>query len=104
MDISPADDELELPSVISPEFIDKMIARFCLNKRIKKEDALLIIDQVTMVLEKQPSLVEFELPKDTTLTICGDLHGESPLSIAIMGCFKRSYWIGYLERTAFRSG
>ena len=77
MDTLPADEEVELPPVITQEHIDKMIAGFCLDKRIKKDNALRIIDQAAVALENQPSLVEFELPKDATLTICGDLHGES---------------------------
>ncbi|KAF9953515.1 hypothetical protein BGZ70_000220 [Mortierella alpina] len=61
---------------ITKEFVDDMIERFVAQKKIHKRYAYEIILQVRKYFMEQPSLVDVDIPEDSKLTICGDVHGQ----------------------------
>ncbi|CAG8474608.1 974_t:CDS:10 [Diversispora eburnea] len=54
---------------ITKEFIEQMIEHFKNQMKIHRKFAY-------QIMLKTPSLVDVEIPKDCTITVCGDVHGQ----------------------------
>ena len=66
----------ELGEEMTQEFIDDMIARFRDQKTLHRKYVYRIVLKVKEILDKEPTMVEVEIPKGHTLTVCGDTHGK----------------------------
>lgn len=61
---------------MTQEFIDDMIQRFKNGKKIHKKYVFQIIKAVRDIVYDEPTMVEMDVAADTTLTVCGDTHGQ----------------------------
>eukprot|EP00124_Ichthyophonus_hoferi_P000627 Ihof_evm20s24 gene=Ihof_evmTU20s24 len=61
---------------VTPEFIVELTEHFRSEKRLHKKYAYQILVRIKEYFEKQPSLVDVAVPKDSKFTICGDIHGQ----------------------------
>ena len=66
----------KLGTEMTQDFIDDMITRFKTAKTIHRKYVFQIIHAVYQISMKEPTMVEMEIPKGSTLTICGDTHGQ----------------------------
>jgi serine/threonine-protein phosphatase 5 len=79
-------DGYRLTNGMTREFIDDMITRFKINKRIHKDyvhhalgflmKVYKILFDIKELLMKEPTMLEISIPNGHTLTICGDTHGQ----------------------------
>ena len=69
-------DGARLDKEMTQEFIDDMISRFQNGKKLHKKYVFQIIKAVYDIVYEEPTLVEMEISPDTTLTVCGDTHGQ----------------------------
>ncbi|KAI9741933.1 MAG: hypothetical protein M1834_000322 [Cirrosporium novae-zelandiae] len=69
-------DGVRLGEEMTQEFIDDMIERFKNGKRLHKKYVYQIIKAVRNIVYEEPTMVDIEIQKQTTLTICGDTHGQ----------------------------
>jgi serine/threonine-protein phosphatase 5 len=76
MVVEPDYDGVRLDKEMTQEFIDDMIQRFKDQKKLHKKYVYQIVLAVKELVYNEPTMVEIEVPKDTTLTICGDTHGK----------------------------
>lgn len=72
-------DGVRLGDEMTQEFIDDMIERFKTGKKLHKKYVYQIVIAVKKIVYDEPTMVEVDIPKDTTLTVCGDTHGKMPL-------------------------
>lgn len=70
-------DGVRLEKEMTQEFIDDMIERFKNGKKIPKKYVYQIVIAVKKIVYDEATMVEMEIPKDATLTVCGDTHGQS---------------------------
>lgn len=68
-------DGAELGEEMTQEFIDDMIERFRVEKKIHRKYVFRIILAVKDIVNSEPTMVEMSIPKEHTLTVCGDTHG-----------------------------
>jgi serine/threonine-protein phosphatase 5 len=68
-------DGAELGEEMTQEFIDDMIKRFRDQKTLHRKYVYRIVLKVKEILDKEPTMVEVEIPEGHTLTVCGDTHG-----------------------------
>jgi serine/threonine-protein phosphatase 5 len=61
---------------MTQEFIDDMIARFRDQKTLHRKYVYRIVLKVREILDKEPTMVEVDVQKGHTLTVCGDTHGQ----------------------------
>ncbi|KPI42575.1 Serine/threonine-protein phosphatase T [Cyphellophora attinorum] len=66
----------KLGDVMTQEFIDDMIERFKNGKKIHRKYVFQIIKAVKELVYAEATMVEMEVEKDTSLTVCGDTHGQ----------------------------
>ncbi|KFY07017.1 hypothetical protein V492_07527 [Pseudogymnoascus sp. VKM F-4246] len=69
-------DGVRLGDEMTQEFIDDMIERFKNGKKIHKKYVYQIIIATKKLVYDEPTMVEVDIPKDATLTVCGDTHGQ----------------------------
>jgi serine/threonine-protein phosphatase 5 len=77
MVVEPVYDGAELGEEMTQEFIDDMIQRFRDQKTLHRKYVYRIVLKVREILDKEPTMVEVEVPKGHTLTVCGDTHGKT---------------------------
>lgn len=70
-------DGVHLGKEMTPEFINDMLERFKHGKKIHKKYVYQIVMAVKNIVYDEPTMVEMEIEDDTTLTVCGDTHGQS---------------------------
>ncbi|KAI9307747.1 Metallo-dependent phosphatase-like protein [Cunninghamella echinulata] len=61
---------------VDEAFVKQMVERFKDQKKIHKKYAFMIILAVREYMLQAPSLIDIQVPKDGTLTVCGDVHGQ----------------------------
>jgi len=61
---------------ITLKFVKDMIEAFKAQKQIHNKYAYKILSQVKEFLQKQPSLVNIDVPEDGVFNVCGDVHGQ----------------------------
>jgi len=61
---------------ITKEFIEGMMERFRIQKKIHQKYAFQIILAVRKIMLETPSLVDITIPQNSNLTVCGDVHGQ----------------------------
>lgn len=69
-------DGVRLETEMTQEFIDDMIERFKTGKKIHRRYVFQIIKAVRNIVYNEPTMVEMEVQPGTTLTVCGDTHGQ----------------------------
>ncbi|CAK7217909.1 Palmitoyl-protein thioesterase 1 [Sporothrix bragantina] len=69
-------DGVRLGDEMTQEFIDDMTERFKTGKKIHLKYVYQIIIAVTKIVHAEPTMKEVAVPDDTTLTVCGDTHGQ----------------------------
>ena len=69
-------DGVRLGDNMTQEFIDDMIERFKNGKKIHKKYVFQIIKAVKEIVYDEATMVEMKVQPDTTLTVCGDTHGQ----------------------------
>lgn len=69
-------DGVRLGNEMTQEFIDDMVERFKNGKRLHKKYVYQIVKAVRDITYAEPTMVEVQVAKDTTLTVCGDTHGQ----------------------------
>jgi serine/threonine-protein phosphatase 5 len=69
-------DGVNLEKEMTQEFIDDMIMRFKDGKKIHKRYVFQIIQAVRNIVYDEATMVEMEVEPNTTLTVCGDTHGQ----------------------------
>ena len=69
-------DGAKLGKEMSQEYIDDMIRRFKNGKKIHRKHVFQIIAAVRNIVYEEPTMVEMEVQKGHTLTVCGDTHGQ----------------------------
>lgn len=69
-------DGVRLEKEMTQEFIDDMIERFKNGKKIHKKYVYQIVLAVKKIVYDEATMVEMKIPDGTTLTVCGDTHGE----------------------------
>jgi serine/threonine-protein phosphatase 5 len=76
MEVDGKYDGARLDKEMTQEFIDDMITRFINGKKIHKKYVFQIIQAVRNIVYDEPTMVEMEIEAGTTLTVCGDTHGQ----------------------------
>jgi serine/threonine-protein phosphatase 5 len=76
MEVDATYDGVRLKDEMTQEFIDDMIERFKTGKKLPRKYVFQIIKAVRDIVYDEPTMVEVEVPADTTLTVCGDTHGQ----------------------------
>ncbi|CAJ0646230.1 81_t:CDS:10 [Entrophospora sp. SA101] len=61
---------------ITLEFVKEMLDYFKDQKKIHRKYAYKIILSVRNLMLEVPSLVDIDIPKDSKITVCGDIHGQ----------------------------
>lgn len=79
-------DGARLGSEMTQEFIDDMTERFKNGKKLHRKYVYQIILAVKKIVYDESTMVEMEIPSDTTLTVCGDTHGEHSARMALGRC------------------
>lgn len=69
-------DGVRLGDEMTQEFIDDMTERFKEGKKIHLKYVYQILLAVTKIVHAEPTMKEVVVPDDTTLTVCGDTHGQ----------------------------
>ncbi|KIH88664.1 protein phosphatase 5 [Sporothrix brasiliensis 5110] len=69
-------DGVRLGDEMTQEFIDDMTERFKEGKKIHLKYVYQILLAVTKIVHDEPTMKEVMVPDDTTLTVCGDTHGQ----------------------------
>ncbi|KAK7546247.1 Metallo-dependent phosphatase-like protein [Phyllosticta citricarpa] len=69
-------DGARLGNEMTQEFIDDMIQRFKDGKKIHKKYVYQIILAVKELVYNEPTMVEYDVPEGTKITVCGDTHGQ----------------------------
>ncbi|KAI9857002.1 MAG: hypothetical protein M1824_005034 [Vezdaea acicularis] len=69
-------DGVRLGKEMTQEFIDDMISRFKSGKKLHRRYVFQIVMAVKNIVYKEATMVEMEVAPDTTLTVCGDTHGQ----------------------------
>lgn len=76
MQVEDTYDGVRLKDEMTQEFIDDMIQRFKNGKTIHKKYVFQIIKAVRDIVYNEPTMVEVDVAPETTLTVCGDTHGQ----------------------------
>lgn len=61
---------------MTKEFIEDMIQRFKDGKKIHRKYVYQIIIAVKELVYNEPTMVEYDVPEGTKITVCGDTHGK----------------------------
>ncbi|OJD29196.1 serine threonine protein phosphatase ppt1 [Diplodia corticola] len=61
---------------MTKEFIEDMIQRFKDGKKIHRKYVYQIIIAVKELVYNEPTMVEYDVPEGTKITVCGDTHGQ----------------------------
>ena len=76
IEVEKAYDGAKLGKEMTQDFIDDMITRFKNGKKIHRRYVFQIIKAVRNLVYDEATMVEMEVSPDTTLTVCGDTHGQ----------------------------
>lgn len=68
-------DGVRLEKEMTKEFIEDMIQRFKDGKKLHRKYVYQIIIAVKELVYNEPTMVEYEVPEGTKITVCGDTHG-----------------------------
>lgn len=98
MVVEPEYDGVRLDKEMTQEFIDDMIERFKNGKKLHKKYVYQIVLAVKKIVYDEATMVEMEIPDDSTLTVCGDTHGKNVPCL----CW-RYYLTNKCHRSIFRS-
>ncbi|GBB84911.1 hypothetical protein RclHR1_01150015 [Rhizophagus clarus] len=63
-------------NIITKKFIEEMMEHFKNKKKIHKKYAYQIILEFRKMMLETPTLVDINIPQNSRLTICGDIHGQ----------------------------
>ena len=74
--IEDAYDGVRLGDKMTQEFIDDMIERFKVGKKIHRKHVFQIILAVKELVYNEPTMVEVKVKSGDQLTVCGDTHGQ----------------------------
>ena len=74
---------------IDEKFVKDMVEYFKSGKLLPLKIVYTIILKATEIFKKEASVVEFDVPTDTKLTICGDTHGQF---YDLLNIFNRNGW------------
>lgn len=69
-------DGVRLGKDMTQEFIDDMTQRFKDGKKIHKRYVYQIVMRVKDIVYAEPTMPEVSVPSSTSLTVCGDTHGQ----------------------------
>jgi serine/threonine-protein phosphatase 5 len=69
-------DGAKLGDEMSEEFIDDMIQRFKDGKKLHRKYVYQIIIKVMGIVHAEPTMVETDIEEGTSMTVCGDTHGQ----------------------------
>ncbi|EOD49502.1 Metallo-dependent phosphatase [Neofusicoccum parvum] len=76
MVVEDAYDGVRLEKDMTNEFIEDMIQRFKDGKKIHRKYVYQIIIAVKELVYNEPTMVEYDVPEGTKITVCGDTHGQ----------------------------
>ena len=62
--------------IVTQEFVDAMISAFKAQQTIHRRYAFEIVLAAGDVLRSLPTVVDVDVPDDTHITVCGDVHGQ----------------------------
>ena len=65
-----------LQGLVTLEFFMQLLEALKNEKRLHKKYLYQIMDQAKTLLEKDQAIVDITIPKDSKLTVCGDVHGQ----------------------------
>lgn len=74
--VEDAYDGLKLGEEMTQEFIDDMIERFKNGQKIHRKYVFQIVKAVRDIVYEEPTMVEMDIDQGTSLTVCGDTHGQ----------------------------
>lgn len=63
-------------SVVDLKFVTQLSEHFRAQKKLHRRYVYQIVLQIIDLLKKLPTLVDVEIPADSKLTVCGDVHGQ----------------------------
>lgn len=69
-------DGVRLGNEMTQEFIDDMTQRFRDGKKLHKRYVYQIVMRVKDIVYAEPTMPEVSIPASTSLTVCGDTHGQ----------------------------
>ncbi|MCJ1351288.1 MAG: hypothetical protein MMC33_001272 [Icmadophila ericetorum] len=69
-------DGVKLGGDITQDFVDDMITRFKNGKKLHRKYVYQIVAAVKKIVYDEPTMVEMDVAKGHTLTVCGDTHGQ----------------------------
>ncbi len=61
---------------VTKEFMEQLMERYKSQKQLHRRYAFQILIHIKEYLEKQPTLVDINVPDGKKFTICGDIHGQ----------------------------
>lgn len=76
IEVSESYDGPKLGDKVTLEFFESLLESFKNEKRLHKKYAYQIMDQAKTLLEQDCSIVDINIPNDSKLTVCGDIHGQ----------------------------
>jgi serine/threonine-protein phosphatase 5 len=69
-------DGVRLGDAMTQEFVDDMIERFKMGKKLHRKYVFQIILAVKQIVYDEATMVEMHIEQDQKLTVCGDTHGQ----------------------------
>lgn len=75
--VEPDYDGVKLGDEMTQEFVDDMIERFKIGKKIHKKYVYQIVIATKKIVYEEKTMVEMKIPDDVKLTVCGDTHGRN---------------------------
>ncbi|CAH0746971.1 unnamed protein product [Bemisia tabaci] len=61
---------------VTKTFMEELLRTYKDQKKLHKKYAYSILLQVKSLFEKQPTLVDINIPDNEKITVCGDIHGQ----------------------------
>lgn len=92
-------DGVKLGKEMTQEFITDMIERFKNGKKLHKKYVYQIVIEVKKIVYDEATMVEMEIPDDSTMTVCGDTHGQFFSHLTIRSA---SHFLTSCNRSIFR--
>ena len=77
MIVEPSYDGPHLPETgITLDFVEKLLDHLSCQKKLHKKYAYKLMYLAKEIFTNQPPIVDISIPQGTTLTVCGDIHGQ----------------------------
>jgi len=74
--IEPSYTGIHMPTPITLDFVKELMAQFKEQKRLHKKYVVQMLIDVRNLLLQTPTLVDVTVPKESSITVCGDTHGQ----------------------------